>query len=157
MTDPSVRQSSHMLALIAGGSSSTLASPGLINIRFGNHCDLDEISQVSSSRWHSTFSWIVINCIHWHLTFRNCYLTCRPQFGAPKTLRPGADVPPCPPLVTPLCTSRDCFSRKSFCCKSGRPTVRAVVVIALKDNSCGFNVWWFPFLERKQWVLYVVH
>jgi len=33
----------------------------------------------------------------------NCYVTFRPQFGVPKTLRPEADVPPCPtPLVTPL-------------------------------------------------------
>jgi len=32
-----------------------------------------------------------------HLTFRNYYVTFRPQFGAPKTLRPGADVPPCTP------------------------------------------------------------
>jgi len=32
------------------------------------------------------------------LTFRNYYVTCRPQFGAPETLRPGADdhlAPPC--------------------------------------------------------------
>jgi len=31
------------------------------------------------------------------LTFRNKNVTFRPQFGAPKVLRPGADVHPCPP------------------------------------------------------------
>jgi len=28
------------------------------------------------------------------LTFRDYYVSFPPQFGAPKTLRPGADVPP---------------------------------------------------------------
>jgi len=40
--------------------------------------------------------------IRWHLKSRNYCVTFRPQFGAPKMLRPGADVPPCPHLVTPL-------------------------------------------------------
>jgi len=31
------------------------------------------------------------------MTFRNWCVTFRPQFGAPSVLRPGADVPPCPP------------------------------------------------------------
>jgi len=32
--------------------------------------------------------------IPWHLSFRKYYVTFRPQFGTPKTLRPGADAPP---------------------------------------------------------------
>jgi len=36
------------------------------------------------------------------LTFRNDYTTFPPQFGGPKTLRPGTHVPPCLPSVTPL-------------------------------------------------------
>ena len=38
-----------------------------------------------------------------HFIFRKNYITFRPQFGSPKILRTGADVPLCPPpLVTPL-------------------------------------------------------
>ena len=109
------RQSNHMPALIAGDCNFTSKrNQGSMNIRFGNHCDLDEISQVSSSRGHSTFSLIVINCIHCNLTFRNCYLTCAPQFGLDKALRPGADVPPCPLLITPLTLNKGENLRLAF-------------------------------------------
>jgi len=91
------RQSNRMLALITGESSSTLTLPRFINIPFGNHCYRDAFSQLNSSRWHSTFSLIVINCICSHLTFRNWYVTFPPQFSASKTLRLGADVPSWPP------------------------------------------------------------
>jgi len=48
---------------------------------------------------------IAIINIRCHFMFRNNYITFRPQFGAPKILRTGADVPLCTPLVTPLIAS----------------------------------------------------
>jgi len=62
-------------------------------LRFANANlgDLDEISQLVAAISIRHF----VNRNYWHpLTFRKYYVTLLPQFGAPKVLRPCADVLP---------------------------------------------------------------